>query len=164
MRRATLAGVQTIEHGDGGTPEVFALMKQHGVALCPTIAAGDAISRYAGWNGGEPAPPRIRNKRQSVRAALAAGVTVCAGGDVGVFSHGDNARELELMVEYGITPLAALTAATSGNARIFGLDRLGVVETAAIADLVAVRGDPSRDIGALRQVVFVMQGGRVVRR
>jgi len=165
MRRAVLAGVETIEHGDDGTPEVFRLMAQRGVALCPTVAAGDAVSQYRGWRKGtDPEPARIRAKRASLRAALAAGVQLCNGSDVGVFAHGDNARELELLVDYGVTPLQALRAATSGNARILHLDgRLGRVRAGLVADLVAVTGDPSRDIGAVRRVRLVMQGGRVVR-
>ncbi|RMF54780.1 MAG: amidohydrolase family protein, partial [Bacteroidetes bacterium] len=127
MRRATLAGVETIEHGDGGTPEVFRLMAERGVALCPTLAAGDAILQYGGWRKGtDPEPERIRRKRASFRAALDAGVTICAGSDVGVFPHGDNARELAMMAAYGMAPLDVLRAATAVNARLFHLDdRLG---------------------------------------
>ncbi len=165
MRRATVAGVRTIEHGDGGTPEVFRLMAERGVALCPTIAAGDAISRYGGWKEGvDPVPERIRRKRASVRAALDAGVEICFGGDVGVFSHGDNVRELELMVDYGMAPADVLHAATAGNARIFELDDRGRVAPGLLADLVAAPGDPLSDISALGDIDFVMKGGEVVRR
>lgn len=165
MRRAVMAGVETIEHGDGGTPAVFRLMAQRRVALCPTIAAGDAISRYAGWVPGRgPEPERITAKKASVRAALAARVTLCAGGDAGVFAHGDNVRELELMVEYGVPALTALRAVTSGNAQLFHLDDRGRVAAGLLADLIAVEGDPVADISALRQVRMVMQGGVFVRR
>jgi imidazolonepropionase-like amidohydrolase len=160
MRRATLAGVETIEHGDGGTLEVFQLMKQCGVAFCPTVAATDAISQYKGWQRGQPAPPRMLDKRRAMQAALQAGVTLVVGGDVGVFTHGDNARELELLVQdYGLAPLAVLRAATSGNARTFHLADRGRLAPGLLADLVAVAGDPTQHIEALRQVKLVLKGG-----
>lgn len=163
MRRAILAGCETLEHGDAGTPEIFALMKQHGVALCPTLAAGDAIAQYRGWKKGTlPEPERISQKRQTFRQALQAGVTICAGGDVGVFSHGDNARELELMVEYGMTPLDVLRSATATNADIFHLADRGRIKPGLLADLVAVEGDPTRQISSLRAVKLVMKGGTVI--
>jgi len=164
MRRAVLAGVETIEHGDGGTDEVFRLMAERGVALCPTIAAGDAITRYQGWRPGlDPEPARLVAKRASVQRARAAGVTFCLGTDVGVFPHGDNMREVELMVEYGIPLLTVLRAATSVNARVLHREGvLGEVRSGALADLIAVEGDPRGDLGALRRVRWVMKDGVVV--
>jgi imidazolonepropionase-like amidohydrolase len=164
MRRAILAGVDTIEHGNSGTAEIFRLMRERNVALCPTLAATDAISRYRGWNGAAPEPAAVTEKRASFAAALAARVPMCMGGDVGVYAHGDNAREMELMAAYGMRPADVLIAATSGNARFFHVsDRLGSVKPGLLADLVAVEGDPTADISAVRRVRLVMKGGAVVR-
>ena len=165
MRRATLAGVDTIEHGDEGTPEIFKLMKEHKVAFCPTIAAGDAIEQYRGWKKGSgPEPARIAEKRASMKAARAAGVTFAMGGDVGVFPHGENAREMELLVrDYGFTPLEVLRQATSGNAAIFHLADRGSIRAGQLADLVAVEGDPTKDVSVVRQIRFVMKGGAIYR-
>ena len=163
MRRATLAGAETIEHGDGGTPEVFKLMVEHNVALCPTLAAGDATTQYGGWKKGQqPEPPNIARKRASFKAALDAGVTILSGSDVGVFAHGDNAREIEMMVDYGMAPLAALKSATSTAARVLHMEtQIGHVKQGLFADLVAFDGDPASDIKALRRVKFVMKNGTV---
>jgi imidazolonepropionase-like amidohydrolase len=164
MRRAVMAGVATIEHGDGGTREVFELMKQHGVALCPTLAAGDAIEQYKGWKKGvDPDTERIVNKRKSFALALEVGVIIAAGGDVGVFSHGDNARELEMMVDYGMTSLAVLRSVTAGNASVFELPDRGQIKPGLLADLVVVRGNPQADVSALRKVEAVFKGGVLIK-
>jgi imidazolonepropionase-like amidohydrolase len=161
MRRATLAGVETIEHGDGGTPEIFKLMAEHHVALCPTLAAGDATAQYAGWHKGTgPEPQGIARKRASFKAALEAGVTILSGSDVGVFNHGENARELELMVAYGMTNVAALKSATSVAGQVLHMN-IGKVAPGMFADLIAVEGDPTTDIGAVRKVKFVMKAGTI---
>jgi imidazolonepropionase-like amidohydrolase len=164
MRRAIVAGVATIEHGDGGTPETFKLMKEHNVALCPTLAAGEATSTYRGWKKGiDQEPDRIKQKHISFTNALKAGVTICMGGDVGVFAHGDNAREMLLMVEYGMKPLDVLRSATAVNAEVFGLKEVGNVKTGYLADLVAVDGNPAEDIKIIKVVKLVMKDGLVVK-
>ena len=161
MRRAVLAGVETIEHGDAGTPEVFKLMAERHVALCPTLAAGDATTQYAGWRKGEaPEPQSIQRKRASFKAALDAGVTILSGSDVGVFPHGENAREIEMMVAYGMAPTEALKSATSIAGRVLHLE-IGAVKQGMFADLIAVEGDPTKEIAALRKVKFVMKAGTV---
>ena len=166
MQRATLAGVSTIEHGDGGTEEVFQLMKEHNVALCPTLAAGDAISQYRGWKKGEdPEPERISNKKKSFAAALNAGVTIVAGGDVGVFTHGDNVRELEMMVEYGMSPIDVMKSVTSINAAAFGLShKTGTIKKGLSAELIIVDGNPTENISDLRKIETVIQYGVFIKR
>jgi imidazolonepropionase-like amidohydrolase len=165
MRRAAMAGVETIEHGDGGTAEVFRLMRDRNVALCPTLAAGDAILQYRGWKKGvDPEPQPITQKKASFRTALESGVTMCAGSDVGVFRHGDAARELIMMAEYGMRPLDVLRAATSVNARLLHREaQVGSIRNGLLADLIAVPGNPTSDLAALRGVSFVMKGGTIVR-
>jgi imidazolonepropionase-like amidohydrolase len=161
MRRAIEAGVATIEHGEGGNPELFAAMKAKGIALCPTLAAGDAVEQYNGWRKGiDPEPARIRNKRKNFKEALASGVTICMGGDVGVFTHGDNAREMEAMVDYGMRPLEVLRSATSVNADVFKINGwAGRIKPGLFADLLVVDGDPSVNISVVRKIKWVMKEG-----
>jgi imidazolonepropionase-like amidohydrolase len=163
MRRSIAGGVSTIEHGDDGDPEIFKLMAVNHVAFCPTLAAGESISQYKGWKKGvDPEPFSITLKKKSFQQAMAAKVTMLMGGDVGVFSHGNNALEMELMVEYGMNPLDVLRSATSVNADVFGLGKkLGRVQAGLLADLIAVQGDPSENIKAVRNVKFVMKDGQV---
>ena len=145
MRRAILAGVATIEHGDGGTPEVFKLMAEHGVCYVPTVSVGN------------------RNGKSTVlKYALDAHVTICNGADSGPLAHGDNAKEVEGLVANGLTPLQALRAATVNDAKMLHWDdRIGTVKQGLFADLIAVPGDPTKDINALSSVSFVMKGGTV---
>ena len=159
MRRAVLAGVETIDHGGEGTPEVFKLMAEHHVALCPTITAGAGP-----WPPADPNSPAATRKRASFKAALAAGVTILNGSDVGTFPHGENAREIEAMVAYGMPLVDALKSATSTAARVLHMDnQIGSVKPGLFADLAAFDGDPTKDIGALRRVRFVMKNGQVYR-
>jgi imidazolonepropionase-like amidohydrolase len=163
IRRAVLAGVTTVEHADLASPEAFRLMASHGVALCPTISGTEVGYIRGGWRKGvDTMPTEVAIKHRTFRDALAAGVIICNGSDVGAFPHGDNARELELMVEYGMTPVQALQSATVIDAKVFHLDDRGTIAPGLQADLVAVDGDPTRDIHALHHVRFVMKGGAVV--
>tara|TARA_R110002074_G_scaffold161480_1_gene319267 strand:- start:5880 stop:7124 length:1245 start_codon:yes stop_codon:yes gene_type:complete len=160
MKRAIQGGVETIEHGDGGTLEIFKMMKEKGIGLCPTLAAGDAITQYQGWNKAtDPEPERIQQKRKSFKMALASGVQIVFGGDVGVFPHGENYREMELMVDYGMKPLAVLKSATSDNANMFHLNQLGRLKEGFLADIIAIKGNPVKDISSVKNVSFVMKDG-----
>jgi imidazolonepropionase-like amidohydrolase len=164
MRRAILAGADTIEHGYNGTPEIFKMMHDRNVALCPTIAASEAYARYfQHWNGQEPAPESVQENRRSFQLAMKAGVPICMGGDVGVFTHGHNWLEMEAMQRAGMPAAQVLIATTSGNARIFLLTDRGEVKPGLLADLVAVDGDPTRDVSTVRNIRFVMKSGQVVR-
>jgi imidazolonepropionase-like amidohydrolase len=166
MERAILAGVEIIEHGDSATAATYKLMREHNVALCPTLAVGDAIAQYGGWNKGvDPEPARIAAKRRSFKEALDAEVTICFGGDVGPFPHGDNVRELEMMVDYGMDAEDALRSATSVNADLFHIgDKVGRIRAGMLADLISVDGDPTEDISALRDIGLVLSDGRFIKR
>jgi len=163
MRRAIMGGVSTIEHGNDGDEEIFKLMKEKGVALCATLAAVEAYLQYDGWKKGVDAEPAIITaKKKSFQSALKNGVTICMGGDVGVYPHGDNAREIELMVEYGMKPIDVLRSSTSINADVFGYgDKIGRIKKGLLADIITVEGDPSNTISAVRKVVFVMKDGKI---
>jgi len=162
IRRAVLAGVRTIEHGYDASAETLALMRARGVTLCPTLAASESIARYAGYRPGDPEPERVRRARAIFGRALASGVRIACGSDVGVFAHGENARELELMVAYGMSPARALRSATSIAADVLGREDLGRLTEGSVADLVALRDDPLEDPAALRSPVLVVREGRVV--
>jgi len=163
MRRAILAGVKVIEHGDGGTPEIFKMMKDTHVALCPTIAASYSIAKYNGWIPGKGiTPKRMIDKINSFKLALKAGVTIIAGGDVGVFKHGNNILELEMMVKYGMAPIDVLKSATSISAKVLEMPKVGVIKIGNLADLVAVQGNPTKNISDLRKVKMVIKNGKIV--
>lgn len=164
MRRAILGGVETIEHGDNGTIEIWKLMAEKKVYLCATLAAGDAVSQYRGWKKGvEEEPERIKKKRLSFKQAMDEGVKICFGGDVGVFAHGDNARELEMMVEYGMNPIETLKSATSVNADAFHVNKeVGRIKNGLFADILVVEGNPTQQILDIRKIKLVMKNGKLI--
>ncbi len=165
IRRAVMAGAETIEHGDFIDVETGKLMKEHNVTFIPTLAAVDMITQYRGWKKGvAPDPANVVNKKKSFKAAMESGVAIGMGGDVGVFPHGENALEMELMVEYGMKPMDVLKAATTINAKAFHLDhQIGAIKEGLKADLLIVTGDPLSVISDLRKVKWVMKDGVVMR-
>ena len=165
IRRAVLAGAETIEHGDHMDLETGKLMKEHRVTYFPTLAASEKVTHYRGWKKGvDPEPKNIAEKKQSFKAAMESGVTIGMGGDVGVYPHGENVIEMELMVEYGMKPVDVLKAATSINAKALHMDQqVGMLKPGMLADIIVVSGDPSIQISAIRQVKFVMKDGVVYR-
>ena len=163
IRRAVEAGVDTIEHGTDVTASTLDRMREAGVVLCPTLMAGTSIARYQGWDGSEPAPDRVRRTRAMFERALASGVTIACGSDAGVFTHGTNAGELELMVAWGMSPARALGSATRVAAEVLGREAdLGRIAPGYVADLVLFAGDPLADVTTLSRPVVVLQDGRIV--
>ena len=157
MRRAAMANVATIEHGNDGTPEIFRLMVEHHVAWCPTLTAGAGP-----WPPADPNSAANQHKKAVFKSGLDAGVTIIAGSDVGTFPHGEEGRELEAMVAYGMSAAAAVKSATSTAAKVLRMEtQIGQVKSGLFADLVAFDGDPTTDISAVRRVRFVMKNGTV---
>ncbi len=167
MRRSAAASVSTIEHGYGGTAEVFQLMAKKGVAFLPTLAADEAYAEYFdGYKPGKTPPtPAMQQAARAFKTALENGVTIGVGSDVGVFAHGTNYRELELMVRYGMSPLQAVLAATAVNGKILGMgSQIGQIQPGLLADMIATEGNPTENIGAARNVRFVMKDGQIYRK
>ena len=129
-------------------------------AICKRRVCSRSLHRTSNHPRRSREPAGITRKRASFKAALDAGVTILSGSDIGVFTHGDNAREIEMMVAYGMKPLAAIESATSVAGKVLHMD-IGRVQQGMLADLVAVDGDPTKDISAIRRVKFVMKGGVV---
>ena len=161
MMRSVNAGVTTIEHGNEGNEEVFKLMKEKNVALCPTLSATEATQLYKGWRKNiDPDTEPIKTHKKSFKLALQYGITICMGGDVGVYAHGTNAIEMELMSEYGMPAIDVLKSATSVNADVFGYgNKIGRIKKGLLADIIAVQGDPSTDIKNLRKIKLVIKDG-----
>jgi imidazolonepropionase-like amidohydrolase len=167
-RDAILAGVDSIEHGSFLSVETLQLMKARGTYLVPTLMAPDSLMPNL-----DRMPPEIAAKARAANASLhktfaeavKMGVKIGFGTDSGVSPHGKNAREFRLMVAGGMSPIAALKAATSSDAELLGLSKtIGTIEPEKLADLVAVPGDVSKDITATERVVFVMKEGRIVKK
>lgn len=164
IRLAVLAGVDSIEHGYGASEATFKLMLERHTAYVPTLTAPEAIGEYfqKHQRGGAPTPA-MQQAARAFQLARKLGVTIGNGSDVGVFAHGTNERELEWMVRLGMSPTEALRAATVVAAGILAKPELGAIRNGNVADLVAVDGDPTADIVALRKVGFVMKGGVIHR-
>ena len=169
IKAAVRAGVNSIEHGSLLDDEGVRLMVQHGTWLVPTLLAGEAV----GGPGAEQRLPAwtyakgrraYEGMRHAIRIAVQGGVRIALGTDAGVYPHGQNGREFELLVRMGgMTPMQAIQAGTMNAATLLGMEHdVGSIEAGKFADIVAVAGDPLADIATLQRPVFVMKGGEVV--
>jgi imidazolonepropionase-like amidohydrolase len=162
IKDAVKAGIDSIEHGFLLDDEGITLMKKAGTYLVPTLSASYPPPIFRVPN---PESVTLRNQYRAFERAYAAGVRIAFGTDAGTFTHGDNVKEFELMVRFGMTPADAIRAATVTTAELFGIEAdAGTLEPGKLADLIAVAGDPLADVGTLRQIDFVMKSGRVAKR
>ncbi len=167
MKQAILAGIDSIEHGSYINDENIALMKQRGTYLVPTLYLTDwfmenykriGVPQYMVDKANQVMPIM----RQNAGHAFKAGVKVAFGTDAAVYPHGLNAREFAVYVKLGMTPMQAIQSATVNAADLLGWsDRVGALEAGKFADLIAVTGDPTKDVAVLERVGFVMKGGKV---
>jgi imidazolonepropionase-like amidohydrolase len=169
IRWAAEAGVDSIEHGSYIDDAGIAAMKEHGTYLVPTLYLGDWMMENAEQTHMPPplmakAREVIPAARQNIAHAFTSGVKVAFGTDAAVYPHGLNGREFAVMVKLGLTPLQAIQAATVNAADLLGWSgKVGSLEPGAWADVVAVDGDPVKDVTTLERVKFVMKGGEVVK-
>ncbi|HLR86306.1 MAG TPA: amidohydrolase family protein [Wenzhouxiangella sp.] len=172
IRRAVEGGVDSIEHGTHMDDEGMKLMKKHGTWFVPTIIAGEFVAQQASENP-EVYPPQVARKAleigpkilETAGRAYKAGVKIAFGTDAGVYPHGENAHEFELMVEAGMPPMYAIQAATTHAAELLGRDEdVGSLTAGKYADIIAVPGNPVDDISLMKQVNFVMKAGETYKR
>lgn len=163
---AAQAGVVSIDHADQLSDQTMRLMKEKQIFAVPTFAIFEYFAEHAATpERGAFLRQSLDLKEQEFKRQIAAGIPMAVGSDVGPFPHGTQARELILMVKYGMSPLAVLQADLLNGAKLLGWEgQIGALEPGYLADVIAITGDPLRDISALNNVVFVMKGGIIYRR